>query len=139
VSQESTTPDLVALVQRMVAATNARVFDAVMSFYASDAVLDDLGLGEVFEGQEAIRGLYEDWWRAYEDHEQEAEENRDLGNGVSLVVFLQRARLRDTTAALHNRYVAVSIIANGLIKKQTLYQYVDQAHAAAERLAEERG
>ncbi len=136
-SEKPTTPDLVALVQRIVAATNARDFDAVTSFYAPDAVFDS-GL-EVFEGRSAIRGLYEDWWRAYEDHQQEVEEVRDLGNGVIFVVVLQRARLPDTTGALQNRYAAVAAWANGLIEKQTNYQDIDEARAAAERLAGEPG
>jgi uncharacterized protein (TIGR02246 family) len=136
-SEEPTTADLVELVQRIVAATNARDFDAVASLYAPDAVLDSRL--EVFEGRSAIRGVYEDWWRAYQDHQQEVEEVRDLGNGVIFVAILQRARLPDTSGALQNRYAAVATWANGLIEKQTNYQDIDEARAAAERLAEERG
>ena len=136
--EEYTTPDLTVLVQQIVAATNARDFEAVISFYAPDASLDAWGIG-MHQGRAAIRGLYEDWWAMYEDHQQEAKEIRDLGNGVIFVVVLQRARLPDTTGALHNRYAAVATWVNGLIEKQTNYQDIDKAHAAAERLAEERG
>jgi len=135
-SEEST--DLVELVQQIIAVTNARDFDALISFYAPGAVLDAEGIG-IHEGRPAIRGLYEDWWGSYEDHQQEAEEIRDLGNGVIIVVVLMRARLPDTTGTLQNRYAAVATWANGLIEKQTNYQDIDQARAAAERLAEERG
>ncbi|MHB8234389.1 MAG: nuclear transport factor 2 family protein [Solirubrobacteraceae bacterium] len=135
--EESTTPDLPELAQRLVASTNARDFDAVTSSYAPDAILEHLGL--VFEGRSAIRGLYEDWWRAYEDHQQEVEEVRDLGNGVIFVVILQRAHLPDTTGALQNRYAAVAILGDGLIARHTNYQDIDEGRAAAERLAEERG
>jgi len=92
-----------------------------------------------FEGRAAIRGLYEDWWHTYEDHQQEVEEVRDLGDGVTFNVVLQRARLPDTTGALQNRYAVIATWANGLIVKQTNYQDIDEARAAAERLAEERG
>ena len=136
--EKSTTPDLTVLVQRIVEATNAWDFDAVMSFYAPDAVLDAEGIG-IHEGRPAIRGLYEGWWGAYEDHRQEAEEIRDLGNGVIIAVIFQRARLRGATGLLENRYAAVATWANGLIEKQTNYQDIDAARAAAERLAEERG
>jgi hypothetical protein len=43
-SAESTTPDLVELVQRVVDAVHARDFDAEQSGYAPNAVLDILGL-----------------------------------------------------------------------------------------------
>jgi uncharacterized protein (TIGR02246 family) len=134
--EESATPGLVELVHRIVAATNARDFDAVTSFYAPEGVLENVGL--IFEGRSAIRGLYEDWWRAYEDHQQDVQEVRDLGSGVIFLVVLQRARLPDTTGGLQNRYAAVAIWANGLIEKQTNYQDIDQGRAAAERLAAER-
>jgi uncharacterized protein (TIGR02246 family) len=135
--EESTTPDLQALAQRVVDATNARDFDAVMSFYAPDAVLDAEGIG-LHQGRPAIRGLYEGWWGAYEDHQQEAEEIRDLGSGVIVLVVHQRARLPGATGLLRGRYAAVATWANGLIEKQTNYLDIDAAHAAAERLAESR-
>jgi ketosteroid isomerase-like protein len=136
--EESTTPDLTVLVQRIVDATNERDFDAVMSFYAPDAVLDNEGIG-IHEGRPAIRGLYEGWWGVYEDHQQEAEEIHDLGNGVIIAVVHQRARLPGATGLLQARYAAVATWANGLIEKQTNYLDIDQARAAAERLAQERG
>ena len=39
-SEESTTPDLVELSQRLTDAINARDIDAAISFYAPDAVWD---------------------------------------------------------------------------------------------------
>ena len=75
----------------------------------------------------------------YEDHQQEVGEVRDLGDSVTFNVVLQRARLPDTTGALQNRYAVVATWANGLIEKQKNYQDIDEARAAAERLAAERG
>jgi ketosteroid isomerase-like protein len=65
-SEESTTPDLVERVQRGVDATNARDFDAVMSFYAPDAVVVATGMSTSFEGVAAIRRFFEDWIGSYD-------------------------------------------------------------------------
>ena len=60
-TEESTTPDVVELVQRVIDAVHARDFDAVQSAYTPDAILDVLELGATFEGHLAIRGFYEEW------------------------------------------------------------------------------
>jgi ketosteroid isomerase-like protein len=54
--EESTTPDPVALTRRAFEAVNQRDIDAVMSFFAPDAVLD--GRVEVCEGRAAIRAFF---------------------------------------------------------------------------------
>jgi hypothetical protein len=56
-SEESTTPDLVVLTRQAFDAASPD-FDAPMSFYAPDAVVDlsDAVIG-TFEGVEAIRGF----------------------------------------------------------------------------------
>jgi hypothetical protein len=89
---ESTTPDLVELQKRLTAATNRGV-DAIVAFYAPDAVYDmsPVGMG-VFEGQAAARGFIEDWWTSYAESEFEAEETLDLGNGVGFRVLVQKGR-----------------------------------------------
>ena len=93
-SEESTTPDLVELARRSIEA--AEDIEAAVSFYAPDAVWDasPWGMG-VFEGQAAVRGFFEDWRSSYSDIEREAEEIRDLGNGVTFAVILQKARRRE--------------------------------------------
>jgi ketosteroid isomerase-like protein len=128
---------VVGRVQRIVAAMNAQDFAAAVSFYAPDAILDAEDAG-VHEGRPAIRSFYEDWWGAYEDQQQEAEEIRDLGDGVVIVVILMRGRLRGAAGVLQQRYAAVATWANGLIEKQTNYLDIHEARAAAQRLAEER-
>jgi ketosteroid isomerase-like protein len=91
--EESTTPDLVALQRRLTAATNRGDVDAIVAFYAPDAVYDmsPVGMG-VFEGQAPARGFIEDWWTSYEESEFEAEETLDLGNGVGFRVLVQKGR-----------------------------------------------
>jgi ketosteroid isomerase-like protein len=127
------------LVHRAVDAMSARDFEAVMSFSASDAVFDTGPLGAIYEGRSAIRGFLEDWIGAYEDYDLEAEEIRDLGAGVTFGVNAQRGRLPNSTGWVQTRITDVVTWAGGLIERQTAYTDIDEARAAAERLAEERG
>ena len=108
--EESQTPNLVERVQRIVAAVNARDFDAAVSFYAPDAVLDAEDAG-IHEGRLSIREFYEAWWSTYEDHRQEVEEIADLGNGMVMAVIHLHARLPDASAWLEQRYAAVATAA----------------------------
>jgi len=96
------------------------------------------GLG-VIEGREAVRAFFEEWWAAYEDHESEAEEIQDLGNGVAFAVFVQRGRPVGSTGWVEFRDARVMIWADGLIERTTAFLDIDEARAAAERLARERG
>ena len=139
-AEESTTPDLTVLAQRFSAAATARDLDVVIGFFAPDGVVDTspLGLG-VFEGREAIRGLFEEWEAAYEDYKFEFEEGRDLGNGVTFAVVVRRARPRGGTGWVQFRSGIVSTWVDGLIERTTNYADIDEARAAAERLAQERG
>jgi len=139
-SEESTTLDLVAQTQRLERATNARDFDALMSHYTPDAEIDNSvgGLG-ILEGRAAIRGFFEEWIAVYEEYTFEFEEIHDFGRSVALGVANLRGRLPGSTARVQLRYAAVTTFRGGLIEHQTNYTDIDEARAAAERLAEERG
>jgi ketosteroid isomerase-like protein len=137
--EESTTPDLVELSRRLLEAGNRRDFDAVMSFYAPDAVWEGRASGMTFEGRTAIRGFWEDWFASYEELRLEQEEDLALGNGVVFAVIMQMARLVGSSGYVRYRHALVAIWVEGLIERVTLYPDIDEAHAAAERLAEERG
>jgi ketosteroid isomerase-like protein len=138
-SEESTTPDLVELTRRSMEAVNRRDLDEVMSFWSPDCVWEALpGLG-TYRGLPAIRGFFEDWLSAYEEFEIETEELLDLGNGVGFGVLLQNARLAGSSGHVRLRYAAVSEWVKGMIVRTTNYADIDEARAAAERLAQERG
>jgi ketosteroid isomerase-like protein len=139
-SQESTTPDLEDA-RRRLEAVSRRDFDALVAVYAPDAVWDVslLGLEGVFEGRDAIRGAYEDLVAPYEDFELVFDEYRDLGNGVTQAVVLARGRPRGSSRFVEARIASVAIWADGLIERLTSYADIDEARAAAERLAAERG
>jgi ketosteroid isomerase-like protein len=138
-TEESTTPDLVELVRQAVEAATHRDFDALMSFYAPDAVWDlsPMGVG-TFEGRAAIRGFAEDWLGSYEDFEIELQEVLDLGNGVVFVVNRLKGRLAGSTGDTQLRQAWVQVWVDAMMVRHMSYLDIDEARAAAERLAQER-
>jgi ketosteroid isomerase-like protein len=139
-SEEATTPDHAELTQRSFELAVERNFDAVMTFYASDVVWDgsDRGIG-TFAGVAATRTLFEDWFGNYDLFEIEMEEVRDFGNGVVLAVNEQQARPTGSSGLVRTREAYLFVWRQNLIKRVTMYEDVDEARAAAERLAAERG
>jgi ketosteroid isomerase-like protein len=144
-TEEPTTPDLEERVRRMIEAFNRRDFDAALSFYAPDAVFEmaPLGLGVLVGdrviGHEAIRKSWEDLTESFEDFEFEIEHFHDLGSGVTFGVNVVRGRPHGSDAVVESRGAVVAIRRDGRIARVTTYQDFDEARAAAERLAEERG
>jgi ketosteroid isomerase-like protein len=138
--KESTSPDLAELVRTALDAWSRGDIDAAMSTFRPDAVLDGsaLGLG-TYQGPAAIRARLEEWMGSFEDFEIVSEEFRDLGNGVTLSVHLQKGRPLGSIGFLERRSAAIRIWTDGLIERITLYTDIDEACAAAERLAQERG
>ncbi len=139
-SEESTAPDLVELVRRSSQPANRRDWDAALAFWGADPVWDmsPMGMG-MHEGAAAIRRFFEDWVAPYEEFQLEAKEIVDLGNGVTLGVFQQDARLAGSDARVQIRYTSVGVWDDGLLIRATNYGDFHDARAAAERLAEERG
>src|SRR4051794_9446806 len=103
--EESSTPDLVELVRGSFEAADRRDFDALMSFYAPDAVWDmsPFGMG-TFDGLAAIRGFFEDWMRAYEEYEMKLEETLLLDSGVVVAVAMQKGRPAGGSGEVRLRY-----------------------------------
>ena len=138
---ESTTPVLEEALRRGVEALNRRDFDAAGAVtFSRDGVWDMsvLGVG-AFTGHEAIRGFFEDWFGAYEHCEVQLDEYNDLGRDVTFGVHLQRGTPRAASGSLEFRYATVYTWRDGLIARATTYTDIDEARAAAERLAQERG
>jgi ketosteroid isomerase-like protein len=135
-SQESTTPDLVELVRKQLEALDRRDLDGVMNSVAEDSVLE--GRVENFlEGRAAIRRFLEDWFRAWEDLDFELEEVSDLGGGVVFAVVIQDGRPVGGDGRVRQREGWIYLWVGGSIARLTTSE-VDQARAAAERLAEQR-
>ena len=136
--EESTTPGPVALTRRAFEAVNQRDIDAVMSFFAPDAVLD--GRVEVCEGRAAIRTFLDDWFGSFAELRMEGEEFVVLDDGVVLAVVNQEGRLVGVDRQVHQREGwVICWSADGLLVQLTTRTDIDEARAAAERLAESRG
>ena len=137
--EESTTPDLIGLARLLNEAINRRDWDAVESFYSPDAV--DVGVEALgtFEGATTIRGYYEDLASSYDDAHVETEEIIDLGNGVTFAVVLITGHPIGSSAEVRIRYGSVASWTEAVIERLTSYTDIDEARAAAERLAQERG
>jgi ketosteroid isomerase-like protein len=138
-SEESTTP-VVELLRSAVEAANRRDFDALGSFFTPGAVYDlsPSGFG-TYEGLAAIRALFEEWWSVYDELESEVEEVLDLLHGVVFVVLLQNGRPVGSTGFLQQRQGWVMVVVDGMVVRVMAYRDPDEARAAAERLAQERG
>jgi ketosteroid isomerase-like protein len=138
--EESTTSELVERWRRSFSAFNSGDVDAALSLWGPDPVWDlsPMGLG-VYEGLPAIRDFWEDWVDAYEEWKAEAEEMLDLGNGVTLAVVIQKGRPVGSSGDVGLRYAAVGVWAEDVIVRITNYGDIDEARAAAERLADSRG
>jgi ketosteroid isomerase-like protein len=138
-SQEPMTPDVVELVRGAFEAVNRGDLDTVMSLFAPVAVVD-LSQRELpsFEGVSAIRSFLEDWIHSYEELRWELEEVMDLGDGVVFGVVHQNARPTGSAGYVRQREGWVWVWVEGLIVRMATYSDIDEARAAAERLAHER-
>jgi ketosteroid isomerase-like protein len=138
-SEQSTTPDLVERTRRGFDAGSRQDVEAVMSDYGPRSVWDmsPVGLG-VYEGQVAIRRFFEDWWGSYREYRNQVEEILDLGNGVILYVVRIEGCLLGSDAYTRLRYAGIAEWVEGVVRRTTNYTDIDEARAAAERLAESR-
>jgi ketosteroid isomerase-like protein len=136
---ESTTPDPAELTRLAFEAANQRDIDAVMSFFAPDAVFQGRVAGDLFEGRAAIRGFLDEWFGSFAEVRFEVEEFVVLDDGVVLAVVNQEARPVGVDGQVHQREGwTICWSADGLIVRLTVHADIDEARAAAERLAESR-
>jgi ketosteroid isomerase-like protein len=123
-------------------AISARDLDEAQAFFTHDAVLDmTRTTGVVVHGLDAIRAWQEDWLAGYEEAFFTAEEIIDAGNGVAFVRELQTARPTGTIGHVTQRQAEIWITDDGCFVRVIVYpnSELDEARAAAERLAGERG
>jgi ketosteroid isomerase-like protein len=135
--KESTAPDPAELTRQAFEAVNRRDIDAIVSFFAPDAVLD--GRVELVEGQAAIRGFLDEWFGSFAELRMEVEEFVVLDGGVVLAVVSQEGHPAGAGGQVHQREGwAICWSADGLIVRLMTRTDTDEARAAAERLAESR-
>lgn len=137
--QEPQTPDLVALMRQVFEAGRRADVDALMDFYAPDVILEVPDAGLTFDGPQAVRGFYDDFFGLWEGFTSELEETLDLGHGVGLTVIRNHGRPIGSSAEAQQRAAWVSAWVHRRINRVEIYVDVDLARSAAERLAEERG
>jgi ketosteroid isomerase-like protein len=137
--EESTTPDVADLVRSFWDWSTDRDWDAILAFYAADAVWDmtPVGLG-TYDDAVAMRGLWDDWVSSNEELALDVDA-RDLGGGVVLAIVDQNARPVGSTAHVQAHQALVYLWEHGTVTRVTVYTDIDEARADAERLAEERG
>jgi hypothetical protein len=108
--EESTTPEPVELARRVKDAGNRRDIDEVLSFFAPRRCLDISPMDlGIFEGRAAIRR------------------------------FLEDGCAHTMTSCRRPRRFAISLMVDDSIARPTSYTDIDEARAAAEPLAQERG
>src|SRR3954451_24616816 len=135
--EEATTPDPVELTRRAFEAVNQRDIDAVIDFFAPDAVLD--GRLEILEGRVAIRSFLDDWFGDFAELRMEPQEVVVLDDGIVLAVVNQEGRLVGVDRQVHQRGGwVICWAAGGLLVRWMTLTDIDEARAAAERLAESR-
>jgi len=137
--EESTTPDLVELSRHAIESVVRGDFDAALSSYGPDSVWDTspLGMG-TYRGVAAIRNAFEEWFGLYDETEAEIEEIVNVGNGVILAVVRQGGRPAGSSGYVQFRFASVTEWTRDVVARVTPYTDIDEARAAAERLAEER-
>jgi ketosteroid isomerase-like protein len=138
--EESTTPDLVALTRTFYETMDRDLdFDALAGFFAPDAVWDlsESHLG-IYEGAAAIGDFLVGYWATWEDHHHKIEEILDFGHGVLSVAIWEGGCPRGSAGRVQARHLQVFEWAEGQILRITGYPDIDEARAAAERLAKER-
>ncbi|MFI4984813.1 MAG: nuclear transport factor 2 family protein [Solirubrobacterales bacterium] len=140
-SEETTTSDLVELTVRCLESGSRGYLDVGMSFFAPDCIWEVPALATRFEGLSAIRGFLEDWLGAFEGFEIQLDEVLDLGNGVVLALARENARPVGSSghAGLQEVFAYVVVWVEGMIARVTVSGDVDEARAAAHRLAESSG
>ncbi len=138
--EESTTPDPVELTREFFATATRQDIDAVMRFYARDAVWDLSGAGiGSFEGVAAIRDFVRELVGHWQDHHHEVQEVLDLGHGVVFAIEREDGQLVGSDCYVEQLGGWVFLWTEGKIRRGMGYLDIDEARAAAERLAEERG
>ena len=136
---ESTIPDPLELTRQVYTALNRRDLDAIIGFLGSGCVLDasQWGLG-THTGPKAIRELLDDWYGRLAVYGVRVVDIQDFGHGV---VFVVHKGYRGATDQSYFELEAAPVYQwiERTLARVTVYTDNDEARAAAERLAAERG
>jgi SnoaL-like domain len=136
---QSPNADVVALTRAFCRAGGS--VEEEMGFYGPDPIYDvsPMGIG-VFQGRAAIRRFLADWMGSYDGYQEDMQEVIDFGNGIAFAAVRESGRPTGGTVdnRTHSTYGFVIVWIDGKIARITAYPDINEARAAAERLAEER-
>jgi ketosteroid isomerase-like protein len=136
---EESAAEAVDAVWRCRDAVMVRDFEAIEHCFGPNVRVVTAASGTL-EGRAAVRGLFEDILRPYETFViEDGSEARSIGNGVVLAAFVISGRMLGSVRELRSPLSSVSVVADGLIEWHAHYTDPEEAGAAAQRLAEERG
>jgi ketosteroid isomerase-like protein len=131
--------DLVEVVTGLFEAADRGDWDAVLSAYAPDAVLETAdGIFDAVSPAR-MRGFWEEIAAMFEDFAIKVETVVDLGNGIVYSIYRAEGRPAGSTGIVTERTVMIYEWVDGRITRLITRPDLDEARAAAERLAEERG
>ena len=139
-AEESTYPDFVERWRRAAAVTSPSDIDAVdraVSIFDPDVVWESRA--GTFEGAATVRGFLEEWWGNFQEGTNTVVEARDLGNGVMCAAHRLDGRPAGSERLVQERLGYTVVWAQGLVVRVIVHADIDEARAAAERLAEDRG
>ena len=91
-----------------------------------------------FQPALTIGAALREWWGIYAEYRVSADEIVHIDESLILTVNSQFARLPGSTGQVRMHNAFVWRFEDGMVVRVTLYADPDVAHAAAERLAEER-
>ena len=136
--EQSATLDLLERWRQAAEAAYRGDLDATMGIFAPDAVWEVQPLGITHRGAPAIRSFLEDWLGSYENYEDDQEEGLDLGNGVVFVVSRLDAHPAGSAGRVQERWSFTVLWVADMVTQVTGRNDIDEARAAAERIAEAR-
>jgi ketosteroid isomerase-like protein len=138
-SEESATPDLVELTHQVWLQIKRQDWDAVLRFFSPDAVYDmsPVGLG-TFEGHDAMRRSWEEWWGMFPDGAWDVEQVLSMSRGVVFVEIETHSRVPGSASTVGMGGAFVYEWTSDKIARVIAYREIPEARAAAERLAKER-
>jgi hypothetical protein len=113
-------------------------WDSAIAYFAPDAVWVTAQGTEDVEGAAAIRAFWAEWYEPYTDVRIETLDVIDLGGGVVKAVIGQSARFGNAPVRVGDHTALVYEFSDELIHRVTTFLDLDEAAAAARRLAEER-
>ena len=135
--EESTTPDLVEVIRRVFETFSRGDLEASIGFFAPDAIWEGLDMAI---GRARIRALWEEYANSAGELQIHLEEVVDYGHGILLALTSHTGNPQGSEYEVRARDIYVYQCSGGLIDRVTPFQgQIDEARAAAERLAEKGG